>query len=153
MGVGLRVNGRTVDADAAPSTPLLWALRDAGCTGVRYGCGAEQCGTCTVLVDGVPSFSCRLPVGDVADREITTVEGLVGDDTGQRVMAALLAHNAGQCGYCLTGIVVTLTALLRRRAPLTRAEVRAALDPHLCRCGAQPRILRAADVVLRAVDG
>lgn len=149
----VRVDADEVALEASPTTPLLWALRDAGYVGVRYGCGLEQCGACTVLVGGVPTTSCRLPLRDLDGRDVTTAAGLVDDEVGRLVQAALLAHNAGQCGYCLPGIVVTLTALARRTAPVTRAGVRRALDDHLCRCGAQPRILRAAYEVLGVKDG
>ena len=147
--MNLTVNGRSVDVPAADDDPLLWVLRgDLGLVGAKYGCGLDQCGACRVLVDGASMASCQVSVADVGDRAVTTIEGLVDTAEGQRVVDALLRHNAGQCGYCLPGIAVTLTALARRGASMSRAEVARALDPHLCRCGSQPRILRAAMEVL-----
>jgi nicotinate dehydrogenase subunit A len=146
----VRVNGEAV---AAPGDDvLLWVLRgDLGLVAAKYGCGLDQCGACRVLVDGRPMASCQLRVDDVGERPVETLESLVVTAEGRAVVDALLARNAGQCGYCLPGIAVTLIALVRgggvRRA-LTRAEVAAALDPHLCRCGSQPRILDAAMDVL-----
>ena len=143
----MNVNGSSVSPPA--DDVLLWVLRgDLGLVGAKYGCGLDQCGACRVLIDGVPMASCQVTVGDVGERAVTTIEALVDTPEGRAVVDALLARNAGQCGYCLPGIAVTLIALARRQARLTRAEVAAALDPHLCRCGSQPRILDAAmDVV------
>jgi nicotinate dehydrogenase subunit A len=141
------VDGVERALDVEPGTPLLWALRDdLGERAPKYGCALEQCGACRVLVDGVPRESCRLPLGDVDGRCVTTAAGLADGP----VVAALLARNAGQCGYCLPGIVATLSALV---PPMTREEVARALDDHLCRCGAQPRILRAALDVLGGGSG
>jgi aerobic-type carbon monoxide dehydrogenase small subunit (CoxS/CutS family) len=132
-----------------PATPLLWALRDElGLVGAKFGCGLEQCGACRVLVDGAPRATCQLPTGDVEGRTVTTIEALASQPSGRRVIEAMLARNAGQCGYCLPGIAVTLTALVERGRPMTRAEIARELDPHLCRCGSQPRIIAAALDVL-----
>lgn len=150
---------------AAPDDVLLWVLRDdLGLTGAKYGCGLDQCGACRVLVDGRPASSCQLTAGEVEGRTVETIESLATTPEGVAVVDALLAHNAGQCGYCLPGIAVTLISLLQRtlearagpeeqllppvRPGLSRDEVAAALDPHLCRCGSQPRILDAAMDVL-----
>ena len=142
------VNGEAVDAPA--DDVLLWVLRDdLGLIAAKYGCGLDQCGACRVLVDGRAVASCQLSVADVAGAEVTTLEALVDSAEGKLVVDALLARNAGQCGYCLPGIAVTLIALVRRGdGAMSRAEVAAALDPHLCRCGSQPRILAAAMDVL-----
>ena len=153
MTTRLTVNGRSVDVAASPTTPLLWALRDeVGCASVKYGCGLEQCGACRVLIDGVPSASCRVDVGDAQQRRVETLEALVSEPEGQRVVAGLLGRNAAQCGYCLPGIAVTLIHLARRQAlqpgPVTRGDIVRALDAHLCRCGSQPRIIAAALDVL-----
>ena len=114
--------------DSDPETPLLWVLRgEVADRSVKYGCGAEQCGACRVLVEGRPAWSCALPLSEVASREITTPAGLAGDRAGAAVQQALLSHNAGQCGYCLPGIAVTLTDLVRRGGAHDAAGVRAAL--------------------------
>src|SRR5262245_5120501 len=145
MAVPLEVNGVRHLVEADPDTPLLWVLRgDVGDRSPKYGCGVEQCGACRVLVAGRPLSSCTLPLGAVGDRPVTTPAGLAAAGAGAAVQDALVAHNAGQCGYCLPGIAVTLTELVGRGEPLDAAGVRAALDDHLCRCGAQPRIVRAA---------
>jgi aerobic-type carbon monoxide dehydrogenase small subunit (CoxS/CutS family) len=143
--VRLRVNGAVKEVDAAADAVLLWVLRDDfGCSSAKYGCGLEQCGACRVLVDGIPVASCQLAVGDVGDHEVTTLEGLRDTDAGRRVVDALIARNAGQCAYCVPGIAVTLIELASRGATVDRAALLRALDDHLCRCGSQPRILRAA---------
>lgn len=145
----MRVNGQDASTGAGDDV-LLWVLRDdLGLVAAKYGCGLDQCGACRVLVDGAPMASCQLRVGDVGDRDVTTLESLVETAEGRTVVDALVARNAGQCGYCLPGIAVTLIALVRAGGgPRTTDEVAAALDGHLCRCGSQPRILAAALDVL-----
>jgi aerobic-type carbon monoxide dehydrogenase small subunit (CoxS/CutS family) len=143
--VNVVVDGRSAEVPA--DDPLLWVLRDdLGLVGAKYGCGLDQCGACRVLVDGVPVSSCQVPAGDVVGREVATIETLVDTPEGGAVVDALLDRNAGQCGYCLPGVAVTLIGLARRRgeAPMSRDDIARALDAHLCRCGSQPRILRAA---------
>jgi nicotinate dehydrogenase subunit A len=142
------VNGaaRTVEADA--NTALLYVLRnDLGLKGSRFGCGHEQCGACMVLVDGAPAYACTLPLSAAAGKRVTTIEGLGTADAPHPLQQAFLAEQAGQCGYCLSGILMSAAALLDRNRAPSRAEVAAALEPHLCRCGAHNRIVRA---VLRA---
>ena len=146
----LRVNGATQTVSAPGQTPLLWVLRDLGLVSVKYGCGAGQCGACTVLIDGTATTSCQVPLHDAADAAVTTHEGLAGDPAYERVTEALVGRNAGQCGYCLPGIALTLVSLARRRQPVGRDELLSRLDGHLCRCGSHPRILRAA---LEVLDG
>jgi nicotinate dehydrogenase subunit A len=146
----LRVNGTEHVVQADESTPLLDVLRHAcGLKGTRFGCGAGQCGACHVLVDGVSVASCDTPAGSVQDKDIVTVEGLAREGRPGALQQALLAEQAGQCGYCLSGILVTATAFLARTPRPSEAQVRAALDGHLCRCGAHNRIVRA---VLRAAE-
>ncbi len=145
MALPVEVNGVLHRVEADPGTPLLWVLRgEIGDHSPKYGCGSGQCGACRVLVGGAPAWSCTLALGDVGDRPVTTPAGLADDPAGAAVQAALVSHNAGQCGYCLPGIVVTLTQVVRRGEALDADGVRRALDDHLCRCGAQPRIVRAA---------
>lgn len=144
----LRVNGseRTVQADDTSS--LLDVLRNAlGLTGTRFGCGSGECGACHVLVDGVSVPACDTPIASVQGREIVTVEGLSRGGRPDRLQQAFLDEQAGQCGYCLSGILASATELLARVPSPTEAQVREALDKHLCRCGAHNRIVRA---VLRA---
>jgi nicotinate dehydrogenase subunit A len=147
--VRLRVNGTGHVLATEDQTPLLEVLRNAcGLKGTRFGCGSGECGACHVLLDGVSVPACDTPVSAAQGREIVTVEGLARQD-GQPgpLQQALLDEQAGQCGYCLSGILASATALLARTPQPTQAQVRAALDGHLCRCGAHNRIVRA---VLRA---
>ena len=150
----LSLNGAEREVTTHPAAALLWALRDElGCTSVRYGCGVGQCGACRVLVDGAPAYSCTMTVGDAAAREITTLEALVEDGRARRVVDAMVSIDAGQCGYCLPGMVTTLTALGSRSGAVTRTDVVRVLDAHLCRCGSHGRILEAACAALEVVDG
>jgi nicotinate dehydrogenase subunit A len=142
--VKLIVNGTPHNVDVGDDVPLVFALHDGlGLLSPKVGCGLEQCGSCKVLVDGEPVFSCVTPVKALEGRRIETVEGFADGATLHPVQQALLDHNAAQCGYCLSGIVVAAKALFDRNARPSGAEIRAALDDHLCRCGAQPRVVRA----------
>ena len=144
----LRINGSELAVQAVENTPLLDVLRnDCGLKGTRFGCGSGECGACHVLVDGVSVPACDTPVGAVQHQAIVTVEGLAPDGTMGALQQAFLAEQAGQCGYCLSGVLASATALLARTPQPTDAQVRAALDAHLCRCGTHNRIVRA---VLRA---
>lgn len=139
--VNVHVNGVRTDVDTEPDTALLYVLRNhLGLTGTRFGCGLGLCGACFVLVDGTPVYSCDTPVWAVEDREVTTVEGL---GTAHPVARAIVDAQAAQCGYCISGIIVAAAALLADNDDPTDAEVRAALDRNLCRCGAHNRIVRA----------
>ncbi len=146
MDVAFTVNGEACRVDAAGTTPLLEALRNhLGLTGTRYGCGLEQCGCCMVLVDGQPVYSCTREVGTVAGRQVTTIEGLGTPGKPHPLQQAFVDEQAGQCGYCLSGILISAKALLDRNPSPSRADIVAALDKHLCRCGAHQRILRAVE--------
>ena len=146
MAIELSVNGQAVSVTAAPDTPLLDVLRNhLDLKATRYGCGLEQCGTCMVLIDGQAEYSCARDVGSVAGRSITTLEGIGTPENLHPLQRAFLEEQAGQCGFCLSGILVSAKALLDRNPSPTRAEIVAALDKHLCRCGAHPRILRAVE--------
>jgi len=153
MDHDVTVNGSQHRVATADTTPLLWVLRDSlGLTGTRYGCGAGSCGACTVWVDGQPTHSCDTPMWSAAGHEITTVEGLT-ERGPHPVQTELIDGQAGQCGYCLSGIVMRSAALVDRARDqgrvLTGPEVREALDGHLCRCGAHNRIVAA---VIRASE-
>ena len=142
MSITLHVNGRAALVAADPTTPLLDVLRNTlDLKGSRYGCGLEQCGSCMVLVDGEPVHACSREVGTVAGRRIETVESLADHPLRQ----AFLDEQAGQCGYCLSGILISSKALLDRTPRPTREQIVAALDKHLCRCGTQSRIIRAVE--------
>ena len=142
----LEVNGASRKVEAQPDTPLLYVLRnDLGLAGTRFGCGSGQCGACFVLVDGKPMASCDLPLSFVENRKITTIEGLGGRHPVQK---ALVAEQAAQCGYCMSGIVMSAVALLSSSKNPSEREIRAALDKTLCRCGSHNRVVRA---VMRAV--
>lgn len=145
--VKLEVNGASREVEAHPDTPLLYVLRnDLGLTGARFGCGSGQCGACFVLVDGRAMASCDMPVSLAAGRKITTIEGLGGRHPVQK---ALVAEQAAQCGYCLSGIIMSAVALLSAKKNPGESEIRSALDKNLCRCGSHNRIVRA---VLRAAN-
>lgn len=140
----LTVNGRECQIDAPTTTPLLDVLRNhLGLKGSRYGCGLEQCGACMVLVDGVATYSCSCEAGTLGRRSIMTVESLGSPEALHPLQQAFIDEQAGQCGYCLSGMLMAAKALLDRNPDPTRAEVAVALDPNLCRCGSHPRILRA----------
>jgi nicotinate dehydrogenase subunit A len=137
----LEVNGVQRSVEASPETPLLYVLRnDLGLVGTRFGCGSGQCGACFVLIDGRAMASCDLPVSFAAGKKVTTIEGLEG---AHPVQKALVAEQAAQCGYCMSGIVMSAVALLETNKNPTEAELRSALDKNLCRCGSHNRVVRA----------
>jgi aerobic-type carbon monoxide dehydrogenase small subunit (CoxS/CutS family) len=139
----LQVNGRPVDVDAPPETPLLWALRDTlGLTGTKYGCGIGACGSCTVLLEGRPVRSCQVTLAEAAGRRVTTIEGL-SLDGNHPVQRAWIADEVPQCGYCQPGQIVAAAALLAEKPLPTDADIDAAMDGILCRCGTYDRIRRA----------
>ena len=142
----LIVNGSTVSVTADGDTPLLDVLRNQlGLTGTKFGCGQEQCGCCMVLVDGRPEKSCGKALSTLAGREIVTIEGLGARDRPHPLQATFLDEQAGQCGYCLAGILICAKALLDRNPSPTRAQIAEALDDNICRCGSHNRILRAVE--------
>src|SRR4051812_36490652 len=135
------VNGRPVEVQAGEDTPLLYVLRNQlGLVGSRFGCGSGQCGACFVLVEGRAMASCDLPVSFVADKKVTTIEGFDGNHPVQK---ALVAEQAAQCGYCMSGIIVSAVALLQSNSSPSEIDVRKALDKNLCRCGSHNRVVRA----------
>ncbi len=144
MAMQISVNGRALDVTADGETPLLYVLRnDAGCKGVRYGCGLGQCGTCTVIIDGKPVQSCDVPVSAVAGKSITTVEGIGSAEKPHPLQAAFVEEQAAQCGYCTTGIIMSAKVLLDANPSPSDAEIKQALAKNLCRCGTHLRIVRA----------
>ncbi|HUG21420.1 (2Fe-2S)-binding protein [Piscinibacter sp.] len=153
MTLTLHVNGRTHALAAPPDAPLLQVLRnDLGLNGPKYGCGLGECGACLVLVDGVAARSCVIPAGGVAQREITTLEGLGTREHPHPVQQAFIDAQAAQCGYCLNGMVVATVALLRRMPRPTDEQVRAALSHNLCRCGTHLEILQAVHHAAELTD-
>lgn len=142
----LHINGNEhVVADVDESTPLLWVLRDhLGLVGTKFGCGIAQCGACTVHLDGEPARSCSVPVSAVAGRKITTIEGLAGPDGRLHpLQAAWIEHDVPQCGYCQAGQLMSAAALLNKKPKPTDADIDAAMNGNLCRCGTYPRIRKA----------
>ena len=137
-----KVNGEAVSVDVPPNTPLMFVLRnDLGLRATRHGCAEGECGACTVLIDGRPMTSCNVNVEAVAGANVETVESLA--EPQDRLLSALLDHQAGQCGYCLAGILMAAKALLAENPDPTRQDIVTALDGHLCRCGAHTRIIAA----------
>lgn len=140
----ITINAQNIAIDVPDKTPLLSLLRDElGLSGPKLGCGEGECGACVVLVDGRPQTSCNLPVWAVRGHAVTTLEGLAPAGQTHVLQQAFIEENAGQCGYCLSGILVAASALLQRTPEPTREQICYALDPHLCRCGAHERIIRA----------
>jgi isoquinoline 1-oxidoreductase subunit alpha len=141
--IAVSVNGKSYEVDVEPDTPLLWVLRDTiGLTGTKYGCGIAQCGCCTVHVDGVATRSCQLPVGAVGGRTVTTIEALARDGKLHRVQQAWLDLDVPQCGYCQSGMIMAVVALLKEKPNPTDADIDRAIS-NICRCGTYQRI-RAA---------
>ena len=144
MAIDFKLNGEDVSIDVDPRTPLLEVLRnDLDLNGPKFGCGLAQCGACTVLLDGTSLRSCVLPVQSVAGKEVTTLEGLGTVSSPHALQAAFIELQALQCGYCASGIITTAAAFLEKSPSPTDDEIKQALSGHLCRCGAQPRMVKA----------
>ena len=142
--VKLLVNRQTHDIDVDPETPLLYVLReDLRLNAAKFGCGLGQCGSCTVLVEGEPVFSCLTPVMVLEGKEITTLEGLGTTEHPGPIQQAFIAEQSAQCGYCIPGMMMRAQALLQKTPQASEAEIRAHMQPNLCRCGTHMRILRA----------
>jgi isoquinoline 1-oxidoreductase alpha subunit len=141
--INLDVNGKKQVVDVDPDTPMLWVLRDhLNLVGTKYGCGMAQCGACTIILEGAATRSCVLPVSQVADKKITTIEGL-SENGDHPVQKAWLEHDVAQCGYCQTGQIMTAAALLKEKPDPTDEEIQSAMHGNICRCGTYLRI-RAA---------
>ena len=154
MPTNLLVNGVAHALGADADTPLMYCLRDElGLKGTRFGCGSGHCGACTVLVDGRAVQSCDTPLWAAADHEVTTVEGLADDRIGTVLRQAFIDLQAAQCGYCINGILMAVTALLKQNARPDRPAILKALERNLCRCGTHVRILRAIDRAIVELNG
>jgi isoquinoline 1-oxidoreductase alpha subunit len=139
----LSINGKTFDVDVDPSTPLLWAIREqVGLTGTKYGCGIAQCGACTVHIDGAPVRSCSFPVSAAVGKKITTVEGLAQGGKLSKVQEAWIRNDVPQCGYCQSGMIMAVEALLKQKPKPTDADINAAIT-NICRCGTFQQVREA----------
>jgi len=146
----LTINGRTEEVDIDPDTPLLWVLRDTlGLTGTKFGCGIAQCGACTVHVDGVATRSCSVPVSAVEGDKIVTIEGLSNNGSLHPVQRAWIAHDVPQCGYCQSGMIMAVAALLKENPQPSDADIDAAIT-NICRCGTYARIRIAIHTAAQA---
>ena len=150
MKVVLSINGKSYDVDVEPDTPLLWVLRDTiGLTGTKYGCGIAQCGACTVHINGVAVRSCQVPVGSVGASEVTTIESLAQNGKLHAVQKAWVEFDVPQCGYCQSGMMMAVVALLKEKPKPTDADIDAAIT-NICRCGTYQRIRAAIHAVADA---
>jgi isoquinoline 1-oxidoreductase alpha subunit len=139
----LTINGRTYEVDAEPDTPLLWAIREnVGLTGTKYGCGVAQCGACTVHVDGQQVRSCSMPLSDAIGKQITTIEGLAANGVMHKVQQAWIDHDVPQCGYCQSGMIMAVAALLEAIPQPTDADIDMAVT-NICRCGTFQQVREA----------
>ena len=141
--ISLTVNGKRYDVDVSSDTPLLWVLRDAiGLTGTKFGCGLQQCGACTVHLDGVSARSCGVPVSQVGNRKVTTIEGL-SEKSSHPLQRAWIEEQVPQCGYCQSGQIMSAAALLARTPKPADSDIDTAMNGNICRCGTYQRIRRA----------
>ncbi len=146
----LTINGKTFTLDVEPDTPLLWAIREnAGLTGTKYGCGIAQCGACTVHVDGVATRSCGVSVGEAEGKKITTIEGLASGDALHKVQKAWIAQDVPQCGYCQSGMIMAVAALLNDKPKPTDADIDEAIT-NICRCGTFQQVREAIHTIASA---
>ena len=146
----LTINGKTFDVDVEPDTPLLWAIREnVGLTGTKYGCGIAQCGACTVHLDGAAVRSCGITVGEAAGKAITTIEGLAGEGALHTVQAAWIANDVPQCGYCQSGMIMAVAALLKEKPKPTDQDIDKAIT-NICRCGTFQQVREAIHAVANA---
>ena len=146
----LTINGKSHDIDVAPDTPLLWAIRDhAGLTGTKYGCGIGECGACTVHIDGEAVRSCSLPVSAAEGKRITTIEGLAQNGVLHKVQKAWIEHDVPQCGYCQSGMIMAVAALLKEKPKPTDADIDKAIT-NICRCGTFQEVRTAIHAAAKA---
>jgi isoquinoline 1-oxidoreductase subunit alpha len=148
--VALTINGKAFDLDVEPETPLLWAIREqAGLTGTKYGCGIAQCGACTVLVDGAATRSCSVQVGDVAGKPVVTIEGLAPHGALHKVQQAWIDNDVPQCGYCQSGMIMAVAALLQDKPIPTDADIDENIT-NICRCGTFQQVREAIHAAAKA---
>jgi isoquinoline 1-oxidoreductase alpha subunit len=148
--IRLNVNGQDHDVEVDPDTPLLWAIREnIGLTGTKYGCGIAQCGACTVLIDGIATRSCSVPVGDAAGKSILTIEGLARDGVLHKVQQAWIDHDVPQCGYCQSGMIMAAVELLSRKPDPTDHEIDHEIT-NICRCGTYQQVRAAIHAAAKA---
>ncbi|RXH35185.1 MULTISPECIES: (2Fe-2S)-binding protein [Bradyrhizobium] len=146
----LTINGKTFTLDVEPDTPLLWAIREnAGLTGTKYGCGIAQCGACTVHIEGVATRSCGVSVGEAEGKKITTIEGLASGGTLHKVQEAWIAQDVPQCGYCQSGMIMAVAALLNEKPKPTDADIDEAIT-NICRCGTFQQVREAIHTIASA---
>jgi isoquinoline 1-oxidoreductase alpha subunit len=146
----LTINGTAHDIDVDPSTPLLWAIREnVGLTGTKYGCGIAQCGACTVHIDGVATRSCGVVVSDAVGKQITTIEGLAANGVLHKVQKAWIDHDVPQCGYCQSGMIMAVAALLKDKPKPTDADIDEAIT-NICRCGTFQQVREAIHMAANA---
>jgi len=146
----LTINGTAHEVDVDPNTPLLWAIREnVGLTGTKYGCGIAQCGACTVHIDGVATRSCGVVVSDAVGKQITTIEGLAQNGTLHKVQKAWIDHDVPQCGYCQSGMIMAVAALLKEKSKPTDADIDAAIT-NICRCGTFQQVREAIHMAASA---
>ncbi|WP_234681602.1 (2Fe-2S)-binding protein [Bradyrhizobium monzae] len=146
----LTINGKTFTLDVEPDTPLLWAIREnAGLTGTKYGCGIAQCGACTVHMDGVATRSCGISVAEAEGKKITTIEGLASGSTLHKVQQAWIAKDVPQCGYCQSGMIMAVAALLNEKPKPTDADIDEAIT-NICRCGTFQQVREAIHTIASA---
>jgi len=150
----IKVNGKALDVEVEPEMPLLWVLRDElGITGPKYGCGIAQCGACTVHVGGLAMRSCQLAVGDVANQDITTIEGLGNPEAMHAVQEAWVENQVAQCGYCQSGQIMQAASFLKINPNPSDDDIDAAMSANLCRCGTYPRIRTAVKSAAKKLQG
>ena len=148
--VSLNVNGTNYQADVDPRTPLLWVLRDAvGLTGTKYGCGIAQCGACTVHIDGVATRSCSVPISAVGAKKVTTIEGLAANGTLHKVQQAWIDNDVPQCGYCQSGMIMAVAALLKEKPKPSDADIDGAIT-NICRCGTYQQVRESIHAAAKA---
>jgi isoquinoline 1-oxidoreductase subunit alpha len=149
--IAVSVNGQSHQVDVEPDTPLLWVLRDTiGLTGTKYGCGIGQCGACTVHLGGVATRSCQVPIAEVRNRPVVTIEALAANGKLHPVQQAWLDHDVPQCGYCQSGMIMAVVALLRAKPQPTDADIDATIT-NICRCGTYQRIRAAIHAAAAAM--